>query len=154
MTLEELAAIGETLGGIGVIASLLYLAGQIRQSSKIARGATTQALLGNSANMNTIVAGDISPVMAKAWAGTALSDEEEFQYFSYMMAVFAQMWQAYHQHAQGMLEPEVFEAFERRTLDILARPRARKFWEEQEFRFSQSFRDYINELPSSAEAKP
>ncbi len=37
MTLEDLGNIGDLVGGVGVILSLLYLAIQIRQSSRIAR---------------------------------------------------------------------------------------------------------------------
>ena len=38
-----LAAWGEFLGGIGVIASLIYLASQIRQNSRLLRASTTSA---------------------------------------------------------------------------------------------------------------
>jgi len=37
VTLEELGGIGEFIGGIGVIVSLLYLARQIRDNSRIER---------------------------------------------------------------------------------------------------------------------
>jgi hypothetical protein len=37
VTLEDLGNIGEIVGGVGVVVSLLYLATQIRQSSRIAR---------------------------------------------------------------------------------------------------------------------
>lgn len=35
MTLEQLANIGELIGGLAVVASLIYLAIQIRQNTKI-----------------------------------------------------------------------------------------------------------------------
>ncbi len=40
MEITTLAAWGEFLGGVGVIASLIYLASQIRQNSKLLRAST------------------------------------------------------------------------------------------------------------------
>jgi hypothetical protein len=40
MDINTLAAWGEFLGGIGVIASLIYLASLIRQNSRLLRSAT------------------------------------------------------------------------------------------------------------------
>jgi len=149
--LQDLGAIGEIIGAGAVIASLLYLAIQIRQGSKIAVASTTQALLGYSAQMNTAAAGDIAPVMAKVLSDQELNADEKYRYFSYMMAAFAQCWQAHHQYANGMLEREVFEAYERRTLSFVARPSARDFWKRNRFRFSTSFCDYVDSLVKSAE---
>lgn len=146
MTLEAMAAIGETVGGLGVIASLLYLAAQIRHSAKTARTSTTQALLGMSTQLNIAIAGDIAPVIGKVRAGQPVDHEDAFRYFAFMMATFAQSWQAHYQHSQGMLDEEIFEAYERRTISFFAHPQARDFWRENEFRFSDSFREYVNRL--------
>jgi hypothetical protein len=151
VTIQEFGAIGEIVGGVGVIASLLYLAVQIRQSSLISRTATTQALLGHSIQMNATASGDISPVIAKLRNSQTLNEEEQHQYFSYMMAVFAQSWQAHFQHSHGMLEQEVYEAYERRTLSFLESPAALEFWRDNAFRFSQSFRDYVASLIERAD---
>jgi len=44
MDITTLAAWGEFLGGIAVVVSLIYLAGQIRQNSKLLHVSTTVAL--------------------------------------------------------------------------------------------------------------
>jgi hypothetical protein len=44
MDITTLAAWGEFLGGIAVVVSLIYLAGQIRQNSRLLQVATTAAL--------------------------------------------------------------------------------------------------------------
>lgn len=152
MSVQDLGAIGEIIGAAAVVASLLYLAVQIRQSSRIAKASTTQALLGYSAQMNTAAAGDIAPVMAKVLSDQELAPSEKYQYFVYMLAAFAQCWQAHHQYVNGMLEREVFEAYERRTLSFLARPSARDFWERNRFRFSTTFCEYVDALAERARA--
>jgi len=148
--IQDLGAIGEVVGAIAVVASLLYLAAQIRQSSKIAKASTTQALLGHSVQMNTVAAGDIAPVMVKVLDGQKLDPDEEYRYFSMQLAAFAQSWQAHHQYVNQMLEREVFEAYERRTLSYLANPKARAFWRAHRFRFSETFGDYVDALSERA----
>lgn len=150
MVIQDLGAIGEIVGAIAVVASLLYLAAQIRQGSKIARASTTQALLGHSVQLNSAAAGDVAPLMVKVLSGQELTPEEEYRYFSAMLAAFAQSWQAHHQHMNKMLEPEVFEAYERRTLSYLAIPKGRAFWRAHRFRFSESFCDYVDALARRA----
>ena len=152
MSIQDLGAIGEIIGAAAVVASLLYLAVQIRQSSRIAKASTTQSLLGYSAQMNTAAAGDIAPVMAKVLSAQELNPNEKYQYFAYMLAAFAQCWQAHHQYVNGMLEREVFEAYERRTLSFLVRPNAREFWERNRFRFSTTFCDYVDALAERADS--
>ena len=60
LDINTLAAWGEFIGGIAVVVSLIYLAGQIRQNSKIAKATTTQALIGASVMSNAQQAGDVS----------------------------------------------------------------------------------------------
>ena len=146
MTIQDWGAIGEIIGALGVIASLLYVAAQIRQSSKIARNATTQGILGASVQMNTAIAGDIVGVGAKVIRGDELNPEEDFRFSSILLAVFAQTWQVHYQHTQQMIEPEIFEAYERRVVSFLGVPKVVEWWRENDFRFSQSFRDYIEGL--------
>ena len=43
MDITTLAAWGEFLGGIAVVVSLVYLAGQIRQNSRLLRASTASA---------------------------------------------------------------------------------------------------------------
>ena len=44
MNWEAIGAVGEVAGAIGVIATLLYLAAQIRQNTRAMRGATQDAI--------------------------------------------------------------------------------------------------------------
>jgi hypothetical protein len=45
MTIQEWDAIGEVIGGVAVVLSLLYLASQIRQSTKTAKASSRQEIL-------------------------------------------------------------------------------------------------------------
>ena len=46
MTIETLGALGDFLGGVAVVASLLYLAAQIRQNTKAIRSSSYHPMAG------------------------------------------------------------------------------------------------------------
>ncbi len=54
--ITTLAAWGEFIGGIAVVVSLIYLAGQVRQNSKLVRASTTAATNQTQAAQNALVA--------------------------------------------------------------------------------------------------
>ena len=45
MSIAELGAIGERIGEVAVVLSLLYVATQVRQANKLARGQTRQRMV-------------------------------------------------------------------------------------------------------------
>jgi hypothetical protein len=68
------------------------------------------------------------------------------RYFSFMMAVFAQNWQTYYQFRCHMIDSEIFDAYERRTIDNLKRPGVVTFWNANSFRFGKSYCEYVESL--------
>ena len=146
MSLEDLANLGELFGGVAVVVSLVYLAVQVRHGSSAARTATTAGILGNSAHMNSIMAGDVAPVIAKRRAGESLDEEDTFRYSTFMYGIMSQHWQVHYQFHQGMLDDEIFEAYRRRTRFILQNPGVLEWWAEFAFRFPDSFREWVDAL--------
>ncbi|MBW2424465.1 MAG: hypothetical protein JRG86_09460 [Deltaproteobacteria bacterium] len=58
MEITTLAAWGEFLGGIAVVVSLVYLAGQIRQNSKLLRACATSTTSQLQYGQNEMIAKD------------------------------------------------------------------------------------------------
>ena len=58
MDITTLAAWGEFLGGIALVVSLIYLAGQIRQNSKLLRASTASATSATTSDFNSLVVQD------------------------------------------------------------------------------------------------
>ena len=65
MDITTLAAWGEFIGGIAVVVSLIYLASQIRQNSKLLQVSTTVAIA-NSMNLSTSAIMD-EPSLIRMW---------------------------------------------------------------------------------------
>lgn len=77
---EAIGAIGEAIGAVVVIASVVYLALELRQSNDIARFNTTQQLQGRFNEINAILLTDQSLRELLAKNDSLTRDEEERLY--------------------------------------------------------------------------
>lgn len=87
MNRDAIGAIAELLGAIGVIASLVYLGGQIRQNTRSVRGATCQSLIGISMQTqgNLAYDGATSEIVRRGMQdGSQLSEGEAFRFNWFM----------------------------------------------------------------------
>jgi hypothetical protein len=127
MTIMELGALGELLGAIGVIASLIYLAVQVRQntrsmneSKRLAlaqtyqiRADALQSMLVQAAASQTI-----GPLLVKltqlgypgdVTALERLSAQERGIFKQWQIAQHIHWDNMYYQYQQGFLDPEYYE---------------------------------------------
>ncbi len=65
MDITTLAAWGEFLGGIAVVVSLVYLAGQIRQNLKLLRASTASTTTAVSNDINSLLVGCITSMASE-----------------------------------------------------------------------------------------
>lgn len=108
MTLSDLGNIGGFISGIAVAISLIYLAIQMRQASKIARASLRQALAENQFAQLTLRATD--PVIRRAYRKASnseeLTEDEADALLTYAIAGI-RLWEAlYSQYENGMFSAE------------------------------------------------
>ena len=84
MNWEAIGAIGEILGAAGVIATLAYLAVQMRQSNRLAKRAAVQSLLAGRVEMNRFLASDpaLTDLVSKGAESPDELDEGEWRRFT------------------------------------------------------------------------
>lgn len=142
--IETLGNLGDFLGGMAVIATLIYLAAQIRQNTSTVRTSTTQQVMGNSILANSaIAAGPVPAILAKAGAGEQLSPEELAAYQFHLSGLIAAQWQVFYQHECGAIEPAIFEAFERRLPRQFGSPLAAAMWRRIAEGYPPNFQAYV-----------
>jgi len=112
MTLSDLGNLGGFISGIAVIITLIYLAIQIRQSSKIARAALRQSLAENQFAQITLRATDpvIRTAFRKASVSEELTEDEAAALFAYAIAGIRQWEALYSQYEHGMVTTEDWRA--------------------------------------------
>ncbi len=139
MTLSELGDLGDFLGGIGVIVTLVYLAlqirqntEQIRQNSSIVRASATASLAQANKETSLLVARD-AETNSLFWTGLDTPDDlskEDFRRFEAILSVFVQAFaQNYELHREGALTDETWTAQQRAFLWMVERPGFLRFWE-------------------------
>ena len=96
MDLTQLANLGEFIGGVAVLVTLVYLAAQVRQSNELARAdAIHNAVNTWSAERRMRIDDSVSSVLAKANGNEMLSSQEEIQLRGYLSELTYSSWAAF-----------------------------------------------------------
>jgi len=144
---DALGALGDFLGSIGVFISLAYLAVQTRLSASETRDASIHSVMELAIQFRAeSYTGELADIRLKAATGAALSQIELLKFEGYLSALFELNELVFVQYQKKNLDPEYFEAWERRTQAAIAVPQVRQFWAKTSTGYRASFVDYINKL--------
>ncbi len=134
MDITTLAAWGEFIGGIAVVVSLIYLAGQIRQNSKLLRASTASATIATNADFS------------------GLSEDDMQRFDSLLGMMFTGHNQEYQFAADGVIGRAVWENRIRSMRRLLPLPGYRQWWNEWGDLYSDDFRKLVDGLIREGEA--
>ena len=156
MDLTQLANLGEFVGGLAVLATLVYLVIQVRQNTEQIRQATevargTAEL--ESAKMNLTYFSEFfrDPKLNDVWERgyldpTSLSPEESTQ-FSYITATWFHLAQGhYRQYRRGLLPAESWEPIARALAGVIRHDSIQVWWGNNLFSLAVDFREYVEQL--------
>jgi hypothetical protein len=110
--LETIGIWGEFLGGLGVIASLVFLAHQIRISNRLAVAASERELMGNFSSLNELFMGnnEASNLMAKLTDPDIDFDKPQTEKARAFVRRLANVWIAADEsHRQGFLTDNTYK---------------------------------------------
>lgn len=114
MNWEAIGAIAELVGALGVIASLFYLASQIRRNSESVEAATALSI--SEATQQRLLVPAQSPELAgaivRAFNGGVLSDAEQEQVRFFTRASLRGIENSFIQFKRGMISSEVFAGYQ------------------------------------------
>jgi len=155
LDITTLAAWGEFIGGIAVVVSLLYLASQIRQNSKLMRVSTAAVTSGSVASLTTSLAED--PELARIYREglidlSALSDADRYRFDAIAMQNFGAACTIYHLWQAGAFLPALWEFRHRGMLWSTRQQGMREWWREWRNTFDEAFRNYVDSLIREGEA--
>ena len=150
MTIIELGALGELLGSIGVIGTLVYLAIQVRQNSRSLNWTIEQSVAESLSSMFDAAAGtDVPHIYTRAASGLdTLSDEEIAKFGFFLSSYFKKMEQAYFQYSRGNLSEESWNAIDSTILIQFQSIGVKRFWRLRAPNYQTKFRNYVDSLES------
>lgn len=142
MDWEAIGAIGEVLGALAVVATLMYLAVQVRHAAAVAKATTQQSAAQMSVDSMALSLDSqiLSSASRKATAGEELTPEELSNYIRWVWVRMRVAENAYYQYRQGLLDPEAWRGF---SITIIAHlgpgAVAERHWELVSLSYTESF---------------
>ena len=123
--LESLGHIGEFVGAIGVVISLVYVAQQMRQNTRSVRAASFNSMVQNSITLleHSFRDSEFAEFLHRAEQDPdGLSPDERIRWDSYMTAVFRHFGNLIYQHRVGALDEEMWQSYDRALTEHLRTP--------------------------------
>lgn len=149
MTLSDLGNIGEFVGAIGVIASLIYVGLEVRRNTKALRAQAHETVV--SGYMDSIqVFSAHAETVAKSFQSTYeefqnFSDAEKLIFFGTVFGFFKHFEQIHAQYRQGLIGNEDWDAWSEHIRMQFHQPGTQWWWKLRRTAFAKSFRDYLDE---------
>lgn len=129
--LEQLASLGELIGGLGTLAALVYLAAQVRHSNRIARATSRQQLLdtfydrawetGTDERLARVLAGGVMN-----WRGLSNADKTTFQ--NMMVRWLGNIENGLALRRDGLVDDEPVRFIARAMANCINAPGGRVWW--------------------------
>ena len=150
MNWEALGAIAELIAAFGVIATLAYLALQIKQNTRAMRTASFQSATDslNQANLTAASSQEISEAIEKSMTGgfDELDPVTKRRYFYLVLSILRVFETAYYQKDNGLLEQESWHRYDHSLRNVmLVSEGFIDWWSNQRFGFTKEFSEYVNE---------
>ena len=132
MTIQEMGALGEMIGGIAVVISLIYVGLQIRQNSNSVRAASQIALRQLGTEITSQIA---APDMARIYVQglkdmSPLPAEDRVRFHSLMLSLFG-VYEAYYFQVYFGIIPQELQPTRNHAMALfhLQKPGVRQWWD-------------------------
>ena len=156
MNWAAIGAVGEILGAIAVVATLIYLTVQLKQNSLQIRLSSSQTAANNYSGRIIEVLSD--PELLSLWRSglrsfSTLTLDEQARFHAAMLGFQSSFTTNYQLHVEGVISDSLFKSWADDWVRILKCPGAAEWWE----LFGNSDieqRTYIEKLVSDSDQSP
>ena len=156
MNWDAISAIGETIGAVAVVISLIYAAYQIKQNTIASKTSTHQHWVAGQGDANRAFVDDpaISELIARGNESFDSLSEAEKVRLSFVFWSQINLWNfARNAHEKNLLDRGMCaESFRGYELFFKANPVARGMWEICGPAYSEGFRKYVDAIVKDADA--
>ena len=144
--METINAIAQLVAALGVIASLFYLAAQIRQNTRSQRSVVVDSL--TSSLIALLGPQSSDPQLTRAFASATedwegASWEDRSRALTTLFALFKLFENAWFQQRQGTLDREQWEGWDLYIRVYYHRPGVQVWWADRRGMFAVGFRKYV-----------
>ena len=151
MDWQAISAISEILGATAVVASVIYLAVQVRSSARSTRAQLLQGLhsVGAQLQDEMLVNGNLLRIFSRGCDGLDLNREDKAR-FEMMLARLFNNYELYFMLSREIQLPDdVIDALHRIITDRLRLPGVQQWWAAHPTSFSRDFVRWVDSLMQS-----
>jgi hypothetical protein len=151
MNWEAIGAVGEIIGALAVVVSLIYLATQIRVQNSESRMAGNHAMSeGFRDSIAELSDPNLSDIFHRAMVTVdSITDQELIQMFAVSQRILRVWEEAYGLHETGRIDTSLWDAMVRQYTSFLGHAGIRHVWELRKQYYNENFRAFVDEQPSS-----
>ena len=148
MNWEAIGAIGEIVGATAVVATLVYLAIQIRQNTKVARSATRQAIAEMTINLNSDLIGDqsLGQSFLKDPESEPVEDGERLRLMARSYRLMRNWENIHYQYLTGMLSEDEWRGFRLNLKACLQWDSTNEYWRNERQFFAETFQAEVAQI--------
>ena len=144
MTWTDFGALGELVGAIAVVISLIYLSRQVRQNTRAITTGNEAAVQGNFQRLARVFYTDreMGQLILEVMSGEAdVSEADQFAAMAYFFDMLKTAEVAYLQYLRGELDPAMWKASLAFYAAYFDSPGFRGYWANRQEAFTPEFRD-------------
>ena len=149
MNWEAVAAIGQAIGAVGVIVSLLYLASQVKHNALAVRSTSADAAVNALNDWASRLAADAE--LERLWRGgnndvTTLPEDQRGRYFMVATQLLLLSENIHHHFRVGTLDPVAWESWRGKLAHNISRPGIRAIWKVAGQGYSRPFQEFVDSV--------
>lgn len=156
-TIQALGSLGEFVGALAVVTSLIYLAQQMSQNTTSVRAASFNEMVQNSIRLleHSFRDSEFADFLHRAEVDPeALSPAERVRWDAYMTAVYRHFGNLVYQYRVGALDEQMWRSYERTLKDHLHRTPSWGTWfNAHRAIFSDALMHHVDQLMAEIDAK-
>ena len=150
MNWEAIGAVGEILGALAVLLSLLYLAVQIRQNTASIKSSTFQNAISSISQVSLGIAtdDDSSRIAQATFEGEIgdLTERDRFRVGLLLTGLFRNYENFWFQYESGVMEEHVWRGVRSAMLGYYRLPNVQNWWNQRSSIFSPKFVEFLATL--------
>jgi hypothetical protein len=153
MNLEELAQIGEFLGGLSVLLTMIYLAVQVRGNTRAMRSSSAQqthdqivsfyTLMGSDSTVNKILRTGIEDL-------SALTEDETGQFYALVTASLFMSQNLLYQDKSGSADHDMAHSFLIGVSSNFHQKGFQTYWVSRRYMFTRDTQNWVDEMISNS----
>ena len=154
MNWDAIGAIGEVVGAVAVVVTLLYVARQIHQANAQTQARARYSFIDAYGRMNSSIteSKEVASIFRRGLAGEEFDLDEHIQFFA-LLGQFLNTWSVlFDLYEDGLLPENQWSMVRKDIITMLSEPGGKKFWNNHgQHGVHEAFRNAVNDVLESDE---